>query len=1150
MLLLLVPVGATPVAAQQLDETARRLPERVDTLRVMGPGPFLIRPFLELPLTSLTVNGKAADEEHLDIQAVEGLLTLKDVAPDSLLEIVVHYRYVPWRVVREWVAWPQAADTVQYARRPGTPERSGQRLVTRGTVSRGVSAGTGRDARVESGLRLQVAGNLTPGIRLDAALTDEDTPLVPEGVTRQLDQFDRIRIGVEGGMGRVELGDFDARLLGTRYARLNRRLQGAGVTSNHLKLPMGKMRFAGGAAISRGIFRNMALPIQDGVQGPYRLTGDGGERFILIIPGTERVYLNGDLLVPGPDSDYVLDHTTAELTFMARRMVRAGQRVTVEFEYTTQRFTRTMSFAEATGAWISNTGRPLMEWGIASIREADGEAFSDELGLSAADSMAIALSSGGTVRVDGATRVPFDPLATYTQYFRDTDGDGRIFFREVDRQPARDEAVYRVVFSWVGSGLGTYERVAGLSGNVAYQFRGEGGGAYSPERTLPVPVSRTLSAVRMQSQALPLLKLDVDWAYSSIDQNRMSSAPGTLLSDQAWGVDVSTVPAGLGADWVWFLDGRASGRGASFETFERVRDVDFLRQWNLPIAATSTTGALVKGQQERTERLRAHVAGPDSTGLMAAWQRLTLGTAIEAERFDGRIRLAPFSTWEIKAHAQRVQSAGSFPDVFATNRTLLDARLAWQPVSANWRPWVEWERERYDGIDPSGPDANIIDRRIPVDAVRVGLERTVGFWTGGVQVEDRKERGRIGSAIIPNAYRTWQGQVAWQPDNGWRSSLTGGIRARESVSIPQQGNKTLDRSLVLSWLGQGSPSRGHRVRWGYDVRAERTAAQQEIFLRTGSERGQYVWVDGNADGVIQEDEFLPESLPGEGEYARVLFPTDSLEAVTTAAVSLGYDHEPQRDTPAWMRISLRSHMEISETSRSGDRTAIALLQRRQLRVPGQTVNGRFRFSQQVGLAPHNPRRDVDLGFVRVRSLAEMASGVQEQRLDESTLRWREAASNLWDVTTEVRNATHASSSSRFSSRTYRIRRTEWQPGLVFKPGKWRVQGRWVRATATESASDTRASIHRIPMDVFWGASRWSWRAGLEWATTDVSGGQAVGLQLFELAEGRGVGMSWLWNVRLDARLTEVVTATFRYDGRNPEQGRAIHTGSFQLSARF
>ena len=74
-------------------------------------------------------------------------------------------------------------------------------------------------------------------------------------------------------------------------------------------------------------------------------------------------------------------------------------------------------------------------------------------------------------------------------------------------------------------------------------------------------------------------------------------------------------------------------------------------------------------------------------------------------------------------------------------------------------------------------------------------------------------------------------------------------------------------------------------------------------------------------------------------------------------------------------------------------------------------------------------------------------------------------------------------------------------------------------------------------------------ARFEFANADVSG-EADGMLGYELTNGRGPGPSTLWRLSVQSNLTEVLTATASYDGRNPSTGDIIHTGRFQLSARF
>ena len=98
----------------------------------------------------------------------------------------------------------------------------------------------------------------------------------------------------------------------------------------------------GSFAISRGKFARQTLPTKEGNQGPYRLQGNNGERFIIVLAGTERVLFNGTLLKRGFDYDYVIDYNRAEITFSPTRVIARDSRVIMEFEYTDISYLRSL----------------------------------------------------------------------------------------------------------------------------------------------------------------------------------------------------------------------------------------------------------------------------------------------------------------------------------------------------------------------------------------------------------------------------------------------------------------------------------------------------------------------------------------------------------------------------------------------------------------------------------------------------------------------------------------------------------------------------------------------------------------------------------------------------------------------------------------
>ncbi|MEM1271727.1 MAG: hypothetical protein AAGI08_16890, partial [Bacteroidota bacterium] len=569
---------------------------RTDSLRANAP-PYVLTRFPMPATVEVQVDGTKRPF------TLEGrTIVFSEALPDTAQWVVATYEPLPFEFAEVYFRRRIAEENPDSLRLSGVILEEPEPVATRpdlfgdtklersGSITRGVIAGNNRDVSLESGLRIQLAGEVTDGVNVRAVLTDENTPIQPDGTTQRLSEFDRVFIQLEADAGTATLGDYDLRFADSEFGVFARKLQGASITA---KLPAAGF-FSGGAvtaagATSRGIFQSQDLQILDGVQGPYRLQGREGEQFIIVIAGSERVFVDGILLTRGETNDYIVDYSTGELTFTSRRLMTTETRVTVEFEYTVNRFTRTLLGSEASISFFEReAGQPgRLRFGARVLREADSGGFTDELSLTSADSLALTLAGDGFATRPGETLVPYDPEARFVQYVQqDTLFAGqtfRIFVPVSDT--ARVDSVFQVRFSRVGEGQGSYRRTGQSLNGIVFAWVGPGGGDSEPVRLLPKPKLQRLVDLNGAFEVLPGLEVFGEWAESGNEMNRMSQldAGDDIGRALLAGIRLTPTEIDIGGRDIGTLSAQVRRRTAEteFEAFGRTRAVEFNRKWNL-----------------------------------------------------------------------------------------------------------------------------------------------------------------------------------------------------------------------------------------------------------------------------------------------------------------------------------------------------------------------------------------------------------------------------------------------------------------------------------------------------------------------------------------------------------------------------------------
>lgn len=1081
---------------------------------------------------------------------------------------------------------------------------AGTDLRRSGSLVRGITVGSNQDLTVNSGFRLQLEGTLVEGVDVAAALTDENTPIQPEGNTQTLQEFDRVFIELRSKNAKATIGDFNILLGGTEFASVSRRLQGAKVEAM-LETGIVKNEVTAGVAASRGKYNVNQFNGLDGVQGPYRLTGRAGEPFIIVLAGTEKVFVNGELMVRGQTNDYVIEYGSGELIFQPRRLITAQSRISVDFEYTDRLYARTFLAARAKTSWFNDRA----SFQATFLSEGDDENSPIDVSLTDANKALIAAAGADRFKaVDTSAFVGRDsvtgrPRGSYVRVDSTISSGVLTFFRFAAVEDSA-QALWAPSFAFVGDGLGSYRRRSfGI-----YEFAGKGAGSYEAFRFLPIPQGQNLIDLALYVKPIEPLSISLEGAITNRDLNKFSRLDDSTNLGRAYKVAVDFSERNVRAFGVRLGELSVSAYQRSvdrdFQPIDRTLPVDFNRDFNLigfdgqTLFNTSTT-EVIRNLSVAYKPALGAAAGKDGAFDKPDRAPLTLFYRIASNRREDLFN----ATRQEIGGTLRVDSLTSadYTAAFVTSENAsLAERSRWlrQTGRADLQLFFGKSSSRIQLVPfvlfevSDKKTTNILTDTLRTDSheivdVAPGLRlpnffgqtitASYGIRSDKLFISDNAFSARLEPASVASTLA-----IDWLvlPAGDFNAQLNFTQRLRKFTEVFRQRGNSDNESLLLRLQTRYTPLRSAvETDFLYEVTTEKTSRLDRQYFQTAIGFGSSVWADANRNGAQEFSEFIPIRFVGDTgddgkQYILRTFPSDELVPTIDLKSNLRLRLRPERLVQkrddfflgALAALSSETLLRVEEKSTERDLKQIYLLNFDKFQNDSTTIVGSFTVQQDFFLF-ETGATNVRFRFQQRTSQSQFSLGGEKRLFAERSVRFVSRAgyelgfelnltSALSRVTTS--NASLSSGTIAFGGRDHRIDISAVTPDISYRPFQDLELGLRVnyeqrrdnlpadKAGGVASKADINSAALRGSYSL-----RSAGRIGvsierIQTVLKDVEPLAAV----YELTNGNAIGTTLSWRAEADYRINNFITASFSYDGRALPLGRVINTGRAEVRAVF
>lgn len=1008
-------------------------------------------------------------------------------------------------------------------------------LTTSGSISRGVTIGNNQNSVLNSELDLQISGRLSDKVSLRASIQDANIPLQESGYSQRLDEFDQVFIELFSDNWNIRAGDIDLVNTSSYFANFSKRVQGLLVKAN---ISDKTSVFASGALV-RGQFTTTQFTAQEGNQGPYKLRGPNNELFVLIVSGSETVYVNGVPLERGENRDYIIDYNAGEIIFNSTYPITSEMRITVDYQFSDRNYSRFTVFGGS-----SYTSEKL-RFNVSVYSESDAKNQPLQQNLSA-EQIQILADAGD----DRSLMVA--PSATQESF-----SENRILYRQdiingeqvfVFSQNPEDE-LFSVRFTLVGANQGNYvlsndNAVSNIFEYVA-PIGGVPQGNYEPITQLVAP--ERLQIAVLNGQYKPSDKTDVYFElagskndlnlFSNLDDNDNDGFAGKLTVKQKL----------IKTDSLWNLSALVDADfiQKNFRTIQRLYRAEFNRDWNLE-DNRDDQGNFNFGNQILL------TSGLQLSHLKKGTANYNFEYLDYADNFNGsrhnlttNLRLGDFNIFSNSSYLNNESTINRSTFLRSFNRVVYGKGNKW----AGAKIALEDNEQRVIATDSLTP----LSQKFSAYEAFVGIGDSTKVFTEVGYIRRLNDSLRNNLVERVNASNTYYLKSRLVQNKNTNLQLFVNYR-----DLRAEDNTSEDEQSLNSRLNYNQKLFNNLILWNTSFETNSGTLPQQDFTYVEVEAGQgaYTWIDYNENGIQELNEFEIAQFADQGNYIRVLLPNQVFIRTHQNRLSQTLTINPVQ----WSKSENKTKKFFSHFYNQ-----TSYLIDRKVRRDGNNFNlNPFKEDEENQLALNNSVRNVlfynrgkqryttSYTFLTNTSRNLLSIGFQENKLTNHQLNFNHKFATNWLANALASFGTDESLSENFANRNFNIEEERFQPKLSYLFSENAQFDVFYQYTSKQNTIGILESLKQNNYGfsfTYNKAEKIALTGEFNFFQNEYEGNPNTPVG-FQLLEGLQPGQNFTWSLLAQKKLTKFLDLNLNYFGRKTESSKTIHTGTIQLKAYF